>query len=67
MGAGVDLAGVDNGPLVIVGMLSLSLSFLLVVDRWKSPGCPVIGVSSIYSSPYLSDIWSVSSSRRLLR
>jgi hypothetical protein len=59
----VAVVAVDN--FVCSGTISLSLSFLPKVARWKSPGCPVITFSSIYSSPYLRAILS-DSSRSLL-
>jgi hypothetical protein len=67
-GAGVALAAVDRGPLApAAGIVSLSFSFLPVDERWNSPGWPVMGFSSMYSSPYFRVMFSVSSRSRLLR
>jgi len=67
-GADGALVAVDRGPLPpVAGTASLPASFLPVDDRWNSPGCPVMGFSSIYSSPYFRVILSVSSRSRLLR
>lgn len=67
-GAGGALIAVDRGPLPpVAGIASLPASFLPVDERWNSPGCPVMGFSSIYSSPYFRVISSVSSRTRLLR
>lgn len=65
--SGVDLVGGANGPLATGGARSLSFSFLPVEERWNAPGSPVIGISSIYSSPYLHVMLSVSSRSTLSR
>lgn len=67
-GADGALVAVDRGPLPpVAGTVSLPASFLPVDERWNSPGWPVMGFSSIYSSPYFRVILSVSSRSRLLR
>ena len=67
-GAGAALAAVDRGPLAPAAVTaSFPASFLPVDERWKSPGWPVMGFSSIYSSPYLKVMSRVSSRRRLPR
>jgi hypothetical protein len=66
-GADGALVAVDRGPLTpVTGTASLPTSFLPVDERWNSPGWPVMGFSSIYSSPYFRVILSVSSRSRLL-
>jgi hypothetical protein len=60
-------AALGVSALATVGTISLSFSFLPVVERWKSPGWPVIGFSSMYSSPYLSEIFKDSSRSRTSR
>jgi hypothetical protein len=67
-GAGAALVVVDRGPLAPAAVTaSFPASFLPVDERWNSPGWPVMGFSSIYSSPYLKDMSRVSSRRRLPR
>ncbi len=66
-GAGA-FAAVDKCPLApAAGTTSLSFSFLPVDERWNSPGWPVIGFSSMYSSPYFRVTLRLSSRSRLLR
>jgi hypothetical protein len=67
-GVGVALLANDRGPLApAAGTASLPASFLPVDERWNSPGWPVIGFSSIYSSPYFKVMSRVCSRSRLLR
>lgn len=63
IGEAPGLAVATVGVLLGNGITGLSLS-LPVVLRWKSPGCPVMGFSSIYSLPYLSVMLRVSSRSR---
>ena len=67
-GASAAFVAVDRGPLApAAGTASLPASFLPVEERWNSPGWPVIGFSSIYSSPYFRVMSRVCSRSRLLR
>ncbi len=63
----VGLAGGANGPFAAGGAKSRSFSFRPVDERWNAPGSPVIGISSIYSSPYRHVMFSVSSRSTLSR
>jgi hypothetical protein len=49
------------------GTEALSRPFRPVVEKWKSPGCPVMGFSSMYSSPYRRDNSNDSARSRELR
>jgi hypothetical protein len=65
VGRGVGF-GAAEGPLPTIGTVNLSLSLLPEFERWKFPGWPVIGFSSIYSLPYFIVIFSVSARSWLL-